>query len=165
MDSKLVPTLICLLVVVIICLLMWWGWKNRQKRQSTYGNLAVVPDQFDHAEPTTAVEGIYVSTNVEGDWLDRIAVETLGYKSKATLLVYSEGIIFNREGAKDLWIPQADLRGVRTQSGMSGKFVEHNGLLVVTWSLNGKTVDTGFRTQVAEDKSRAEQAISNLLVH
>lgn len=163
MNSKLIPTLICLLIVVVILALMWWGWKNRQKRQSPIGVLATVPTEFDEKEPSGNFSGIYVSTNTRGDWLDRIAVETLGYKSQTNLLLYPEGLIFNRQGAKDIWIPVDDLIEVRTESGMSGKFVEKNGLLVVSWNFNGTPVDTGFRTQVAEDKTLAQEAISNLI--
>lgn len=163
MESKLIPTLICVALVVLFLGLMYWGWKSRQQRQNTVGKLAEVPARFDDETPVLSVEGTYVSTTMMGDWLDRVAVETLGYKSLARLLVYRDGLIFNREGAKDVWIPREDLIGVRTEAGMSGKFVEKNGLLVVSWELNGTALDTGFRTQIAEEKQAAQEAITALL--
>jgi hypothetical protein len=42
---------------------------------------------------------------------------------------------------------------------MAGKFVEKDGLAVLTWSLGGTLVDTGFRTRRAEDKARLVAAV------
>ena len=37
---------------------------------------------------------------------------------------------------------------------MAGKFVEKDGLLVLSWMLGGHELDTGFRTRHADDKNR-----------
>ena len=57
-----------------------------------------------------------------------------------------------RSGADNLFIPAADLTDVRRESGMNGKFVEKDGLLVVSWLLGGQEVSTGFRTRAAADR-------------
>lgn len=158
-QEKLIPTLI----LALLCLLIFWamraGWKSRQKRQVQVGELPPVPAHYDDAESVLAVPGVYIATTIMGDWLDRIATQTLGVKAAGTFFVFDDALIIARDGAEDIWIPATDIIAVRTESGMSGKFVEKDGLVMVSWSLNGNAVDTGFRTQFAIDKQSLLSAI------
>lgn len=140
-------------MILIVIALMRKGWINRQKEQSHLGTLPEVPASYDNREPLKAIPGIYVSTNVLGDWLDRITVESLGVKSASQLFIFDDGIIFERDGAKDIYIPATEIYSVRTESGASGKFVEKDGLLVISWVFGEQKVDTAFRTQFSEDKT------------
>ncbi|WP_421084139.1 hypothetical protein [Rothia nasimurium] len=165
MTEKLIPTLILALLCVLIFWAMWAGWTRRKARQAGVGQLPEVPASYEDAESLLAVPGIYIATTVMGDWLDRIATHTLGVKATGTFFVFEDGLIIARDGAQDLWIPQNDIIAVRTESGMSGKFVEKDGLLVVSWNLNGHPVDTGFRTQYAADKKSLTQALALIAPH
>lgn len=157
--EKLVPTLLLALLCVLIFWAMWAGWKGRQKRQGNTGALAPVPERYEDAESALAVPGVYIATTTMGDWLDRIATNTLGVKANGTLFVFEDAVIIARDGVEDLWIPATDLIAVRTEAGMSGKFVEKDGLLMLSWTLNGTALDTGFRTRFAADKKTALDAI------
>ena len=133
------------LAVIVLCIgLILLGWRNRKRRQADVAAPAPTPQ-----EPGTALsepsEGQYVSTTTAGDWLDRISVHQLGVRCNATLLIHDAGVLFARHGASDLFIPAEALRSVGRSSGMAGKFVEKDGLLVITWVLGDKDVDTGFR--------------------
>ena len=66
-------------------------------------------------------------------------------------------MLFDRSGAAPVFIPAARLTGVRQESGMAGKFVEKDGLLVLSWMLGSRELDTGFRTRRADDKTTAPQ--------
>lgn len=162
MSEKVLPTILLALLALLIFWAMWKGWQGRKGRQlSETANLPEVPASFDNREALLAVEGIYVSTTSQGDWLDRIAAHGLGLKSQASCLVYEQGLILVRQGAADLWIPAQDFLGVRTESGMAGKFVEKDGLLVISWSLEGRALDTGFRTRYAADQQPLLEALSS----
>ena len=154
--EKLIPTLICVAVVVLCFFGIWHGWKSRLKRQSTmFGSLKDVPERYDGLEAEAAFEGEYVSTTMFGDELNRVGFDQLGFKTKSTLLIYSDGIIFTRNGAKDLWIPAKKLAVITTGRGMIGKVVERDGLIVIGWTLDGHRVQTGFRTRYADQKKIA----------
>ena len=90
-----------------------------------------------------------------GDALNRVGFDQLGFKTKSTLLIYSDGIIFTRNGAKDLWIPAKKLAVITTGQGIAGKVVERDGLLLIGWTLDGHRVQTGFRTRYANQKTEA----------
>ena len=137
------------------------GWRGRRRRQADIPRPRPLPEDLEM--PRFEADGQYVATTAAGDWLDRIAVYGLGVKSTATAAVFAEGLLFARNGAPDVWIDRADLRGVRLERGMAGKFVEKDGLVMVTWQLGPKTVDTGFRTRAADHKTPLFSAIKTLL--
>ncbi|MDT0168767.1 hypothetical protein [Pseudarthrobacter sp. BRE9] len=159
--DKILPGLAMLAVVAVVFVLLAVGWRNRLKRQSDVGHLPQVPAA--PGEPTAAAEGQYVATTTAGDWLDRIAVHGLGIRTNATLAVYPHGVLYERSGAPAVYIPAASLTGVRQDSGMAGKFVEKDGLLVLAWNLGAHELDTGFRTRRAADKDTLYQALQDLI--
>ncbi|MHA7223192.1 PH-like domain-containing protein [Arthrobacter sp. RHLT1-20] len=137
------------------------GWRNRLRRQSDVGPLPGVPAGL--GAPLAAADGQYVASTTAGDWLDRIAVHNLGIRTNAELSVHPEGVLFDRSGAAPVFIPAARLTGVRQESGMAGKFVEKDGLLVVSWMLGARELDSGFRTRHAEDKTTLLNALQELI--
>jgi len=137
------------------------GWRNRLRRQSDVEPLPGVPAGL--GTPLAAADGQYVASTTAGDWLDRIAVHQLGIRTNAELSVHPQGVLFDRSGAGPVYIPAGQLTGVRQESGMAGKFVEKDGLLVLSWMLGTHELDTGFRTRRADDKTTLFNALQNLI--
>jgi len=160
----MVKDLSLLLTVVLVGValaLIWLGWRNRLRRQADVEPLPQVPAEL--GSPLAAADGQYVASTTAGDWLDRIAVHGLGIRTNAELSVRPEGVLFERSGAGPLFIPAARLTGVRQESGMAGKFVEKDGLLVLSWMLGADELDTGFRTRHADDKTTLLNALRDLI--
>jgi len=109
--GKFLTAIICIALVALCIYGMWHGWRSRLARQANI-------------------------TTIFGNWLDRVGFDSLGFKSKSTLLIYPDSIIFTRNGAKDLWIPAKKLAVITTDRGMAGKVVEKNGLVVIGWTLD-----------------------------
>ncbi|MCX6500481.1 MAG: hypothetical protein NTU93_17055 [Arthrobacter sp.] len=155
-------SLILTLVLVVAALAMIGiGWRNRLRRQADVEPLPPVPAEL--GAPLAGADGQYVASTTAGDWLDRIAVHRLGLRTNAELSVHPEGVLFDRSGAGPVFIPAGRLTGVRQESGMAGKFVEKDGLLVVSWMLGSRELDTGFRTRRAEDKTTLFKALQDLI--
>ncbi|MEU3845965.1 hypothetical protein AB0E44_03125 [Micrococcus terreus] len=149
-------------IAALIFALIAWGWRNRKRRQQDLAAPAGVPQRVLDAEPLAGAEGMYVSTVRGRDWLDRIAVHGLGLRTTARLEVHPDGVALLRSGAENMFIPAADLTDVRLESGMQGKFVERDGLLVVSWMLGADEVSTGFRTRAAADRAPLMEAVQSL---
>ncbi|MET7280252.1 hypothetical protein ABZS29_18595 [Kribbella sp. NPDC005582] len=148
-----------ILVIAAAYFGMYRGWRNRQARQSALAPLPEVP-----ADTTRGVEGVYVATTSAGDWMDRIAVHELGVRSTADLAVIEDGLIFHRQGAADVFIPAGHLTAVRTDRGIAGKVTaEKSGLVVVTWSHDGRELDTGFRPRRKADTEPLTASIATLI--
>jgi hypothetical protein len=155
-------SLIFTLVLVGVALtLIAVGWRNRLRRQSDVEPLPEVPAGL--GAPLASADGQYVASTTAGDWLDRIAVHQLGLRTNAELSVHPDGVLFDRAGAGPVYIPAGQLTGVRQESGMAGKFVEKDGLLVLSWMLGSRELDTGFRTRRADDKTILFNALQNLI--
>lgn len=143
-----------LVVVVLIGVVirrMLRGWRGRAERQAALiGDLPSMPDGVRPAVvPPT--HGLYLGCTVAPNWLERVTVDDLGYRCKAVLTGYPEGILVERSGTGPIWIPAESVLAVRTERGLAGKVLPGGGdgaggILVIRWRLpSGTEIDTGFR--------------------
>lgn len=148
------PTLIAslimaALVAVLIAFFirqMLRGWLHRAQRQAELiGKLPPLPETVG-AVVIKATTGLYVGSTIAPSWQDRITVGDLGFRSKAVLTRYPEGIMVQRSGATPIWIPDESIAAIRTERGIAGKALTHAGILAIRWTLpSGTEIDTGFR--------------------
>lgn len=151
--------LLVLVVVAVIALVlagMRRGWLRRARAQQ---DIPAPPLPADTVDGETAVAGVYVGSTLHGDWLDRVVVHDLGVRSRMRAQVTAEGVAIRREGARDLLIPAASLRGAGLGRGIAGKAYERDGVLVITWDLGGRLMDTGLRADVAEDQRQLLESV------
>lgn len=150
--GSLVFALALLVLVTWLIQLMVRGWRRRAQRQAALiGELPGVPDTVG---PVTAgpLRGLYVGCTISPRWHDRVAVGDLGYRSKAVATRYPEGIMVQRSGARPIWIPADAVVAVRTERGMVGKAMTHDGILAIRWRLpSGTEIDTGIRADDRRD--------------
>jgi len=148
------PTLIALLIIAALLALliaffirqMLRGWVHRAQRQAEMiGALPPLPDTVGPAiVPPT--KGLYVGSTIAPSWQNRIAVGDLGFRAKAVLTRYPEGIMLQRSGTGPIWIPDESITAIRTERGIAGKALTHDGILAIRWKLpSGTEIDTGFR--------------------
>lgn len=121
------------------------------------------------------LEAVYVSTTLHGDWLARVGAHGLGDRSSALVSVHDAGpgqdggVLIERDGAQDLWVPVNAIRSAGLAPGMAGKYVGTDGLVVLTWAVPeadgvaAALVDTGLRTRRAEDRGGLVDAVRYLL--
>ena len=127
------------------------------------------------------LEAVYVSTTLHGDWLARVGAHGLGNRSSALVSVHDGGpvhenssghdggVLVERDGTQDLWVPVNAIRSAGLAPGMAGKYVGADGLVVLTWAVPeadgvaAALVDTGLRTRRAEDRGGLVDAVRYLL--
>src|SRR5579884_1860098 len=134
------------LLIALVIQLMVRGWRHRSERQAALiGALPEVPETVGSAivAPTP---GLYVGCTLAPRWHDRVAVGDLGYRCKALLTRYPEGILVQRSTANSIWIPHESIIAIRAERRMLGRSTHHHGILVIRWRLpSGAEIDTGFR--------------------
>jgi hypothetical protein len=109
-----------------------------------------VPDKVGTATLTT--RGLYCGCTMAPAWNERITAGDLGYRGKAVLTRYPEGILLERIGANPIWIPRESITAIRMERGMAGKVVARIGILAVRWRLPSDVeIDTGFRASQREE--------------
>lgn len=134
-------------VVVLIGVVirrMLGGWRHRAERQAEMiGALPPLPDLLNPAviAPT---RGLYIGSTFAPGWLERVNVGDLGYRCKAVLTRYPEGILLERSGASEIFVPDGAITGLRVENALAGKVGPD--ILVIRWRLpSGTEIDTGFR--------------------
>ncbi|BBY53829.1 transporter [Mycobacterium koreense] len=144
--GSLIFALVLLIVVSWLIQSMMRGWRNRAARQAELvGALPPVPDTVG-AVSAPSLRGVYVGCTLSPRWHDRVVVGDLGYRTRAVITGYPEGIMVQRSGARPIWIPREQLIAIRTERGMVGKAMSHDGILAIRWRLpTGTEIDTGFR--------------------
>ncbi|MCP9272808.1 PH-like domain-containing protein [Mycolicibacterium arenosum] len=155
-TSLIMAALIALLIAFLIRRMMK-GWLHRAQRQvESIGTLPPMPDTVGPAL-IPAMKGLYVGSTIADlgvdaaassgpSWLDRVVVGDLGFRSKAVLTRYPEGIMLQRTGATPIWIPDESIKTIRTERAIAGKALTHEGILAIRWTLpSGTQIDTGFR--------------------
>jgi hypothetical protein len=178
--STLVFGFVVVVLIGLVIRRMLRGWRHRAERQEELiGALPSMPDQVGAAS-IAPTRGLYLGSTLAGsgalrasgssaNWLDRVNVGDLGYRCKAVLTRYPEGILLERSGAGPLWMPAESVTGLRTERAMAGKVLPTRsppgtadsaggGILVIRWTLpSGTVLDTGFR---GDDRSQYARWIS-----
>ena len=161
MSDRLVPDLLLVLLFLLALGAMAWGGRRRGRRQQ---DLPELPQPIAggkaleiSADPLRA-RGVYVSTTLAEQPLERVVARGLGARSRARITEAADAgrpvLLVDREGAPSFLIPLADVRSLHTAPGMAGKWVGGDGLLVVRWRLGETLLDSGFRLDRAEDQAR-----------
>jgi hypothetical protein len=136
-----------LLFIALVYWLMREGWKWRGTLQ---GDLPELPEPPAEPGPAQlALTGRYHGSTTAGQWLDRIVAQGLGTRSRVELTLTGDGVSAVRPGARDFFIPAGSLRGARLDKGIAGKVLAEGGLLIITWQLGDKLIDSGFRSDHA----------------
>ncbi|MCU0300430.1 MAG: hypothetical protein MUF35_02350 [Candidatus Nanopelagicales bacterium] len=157
--------LLTLATLAILGLAVWGmrrGWRARGTRQADVPTPPAPPTDLA-PDPAVGVPGLYVATTSAEDLLDRIVVHGLGHRGRAVLTVTDRGVLVDRVGEAPVWIPLADLRGVRLGSGQAQKAFEAGGLILVRWVLGPREVETGFRADVPEQHIATATALRALV--
>ena len=153
-TSLVMAAVVAILIAVLIQAMMR-GWRRRAERQAQIvGQLPPLPDSVGPAliAPT---KGLYVGSTLVPHWNDRVAAADLGFRAKAVLTRYPEGIMVQRSGAGPIWIPDEAIASIRAERNLAGKALTHDGILAIRWRLpSGTEIDTGFRADNRGDYSK-----------
>jgi hypothetical protein len=159
------PARLALMAVVfgVIGLTLWGmrrGWIARRERQSDLPAPMTIDEERVKASEGHSVAGLYVGSATAGNWLDRIAVHGLGVRSRSWLSWSPDGIAFERQGASSFFIPATSIQAVRVDRGVAGTVRAKDSVVVITWKLGQRDLDTGFR---ADDSSEHARLLDGLV--
>ena len=125
-------TALWVLLTVLIFVGMWWGWRARTRRDSeTFRTAPAHPLGGDVIAQFARVG--YVSTTLETDPFERLAIPGLRYKGWADVTVHCDGVEIAVVGESPVQIDAARVRGVASASSRVGKGVEPGGLALLRW--------------------------------
>ncbi|MEO9104353.1 MAG: ABC transporter permease [Terrimesophilobacter sp.] len=141
--DRLIPSMIIGAILVLAILAMYLGWRARGRRQNDIESLAVVPEN-----PGTVIavaSGLYVATTLANQPLERITVKGLGFRSRAMVSVTEQGVILALTGQAPVFIARESLRAVDRATWTIDTAVESGGLVVFSWQLGNRELDSYLR--------------------
>lgn len=160
--EKYVMAGLTIIACLLFALVALRAWKNRAKRQSSLfeaplealpvkGNLLAAADSF------------YVATTFANSFLERIAAHGLGARGFASVEVFSQGVLVQRVGERDLAIAKEDLVSVSFSQVAIDKAVERDGLLVVIWRTGESLLATHLRVKELSARDLVFSTLSDLV--
>ncbi|MGO4343355.1 PH-like domain-containing protein [Pedococcus sp. 2YAF34] len=163
---------VLLVALGLIYGLLYVAWLRKQRRhtsaavatETTRGDGGTQPDEVGPVGARLVVEGTYISTTTAVSRLERVTVEGLGNRARATLTVTrgnpDELVRIERQGESTVVVTAGRLVSVRRDRGMVGKFVGSNRVLVLQWRADDDALyETGFLPRYKADVERVESAL------
>ena len=155
-TRSLLLTYVMIGFVVIIGLAIL-GWSRRRRSQRNIP--ATEPMPADVGVLVGEFEGYYVSTTLDGQPLNRVAVRGLAFRARATFAVTEKGVILALPG-NNIFIPRSSIREVTRANYTIDKVVETGGLVLLAWTLGDTKLDSYLRV---EETAGLEAAIETLV--
>ncbi len=87
----------------------------------------------------------------------------LGARSRVELTLTDAGLVVERPGANDFFVPAGQLREARLDKGIAGKVLTEGGLLVVTWAHGDRLIDSGFRSDTAAEHNTWVDTLNQMI--
>ena len=158
--DRLLPGAIVIALLVVLLALMAWGWSRRKRRDANIGTPQPVPE--NPGAVRVRVEAFYVATTNGGEPLQRVVIAGLGFRARASVAVTDLGVVLEIPGEAGILVPAADIVGLAPATWTIDRVVESDGLLMLSWSLEGTTVDSYFRVTGVDDRRHLVQAIKDI---
>jgi hypothetical protein len=143
-TQLLIYVLIGFVVIIGLAVL---GWTTRRRRQRTIP--APEPMPADIGAVFGEFEGFYVSTTLDGQPLNRVAVRGLGFRARATFAVAERGVVLALPG-NNVFIPRESIREVTRSNYTIDRVVEPGGLVLLAWTLGTTNLDSYLRVEHTE---------------
>jgi len=142
---------------VVIIALAILGWSLRRRRQRDIP----VPHQVpaDLGATIAEFDGFYVSTTLDGQPLNRVAVRGLGFRARAGITVTETGVVLALPG-NNIFIPRGDIREVTRAQYTIDRVVEPGGLVLLAWTLGATPLDSYLRVEQTEELASALGSIA-----
>jgi hypothetical protein len=149
---RLALVAVMLLIILGVLLLMRRSWR-KMRRGDRFGlfdlpaPMILAPQGF---MPGEEIEALFLGSSVHGQWLSKVLIHDLGTRSRARVSWDSHGILFERSGASDVYIPRTSLVEVTLGSGVAGTVRAKDSVVIFVWNLGNHQIATGVRADTAQ---------------
>lgn len=155
----LVGVMVLIILGVLLLMLRSWRKMRRGDRLDLSDLPAPITDAPQGFAPGDKIEALFLGTSVHGQWLSKVLIHDLGTRSRALVSWDSRGILIERGGASDVYIPRLSLIEVILGSGVAGSVRAKDSVVIFVWNLGQHQIATGVRA----DTQQGHQQLIGLL--
>jgi hypothetical protein len=160
--AKQIMAIISLCVFALLAGLAVRAWRKRASDQAAEFTSPLEALEF-FGEVLAQAKAFYVATTRGSHHLERINAYGLGARGSAQVLVFSEGLLFVRNGERPLAIERAQLTKVQFSQATIDKAVEPDGLLSVSWYQDSVSLATHLRIVEISDRNAISSAVKQVI--
>jgi hypothetical protein len=146
----LVTVMVLIILGVLLLMLRSWRKMRRGDRLGLSDLPAPMTDAPQGFVPSNEIEGLFLGTSVHGQWLSKVLIHDLGSRSRARVSWDPHGILIERSGASDVYIPRSSLVEVALGSGVAGSVRAKDSVVIFVWDLGDHRIATGVRADTVQ---------------
>lgn len=141
-----------------------WGMRRNWRKRAARQDWVELPPPPPEPQPVNeSFEARYVASVTTEDWLDRVAAKGLGMPGHATVSVLGDGLIIERDGEPDVYMPRTIIEEVATARGIAQEVYERDGIVAITWRSGDRRITTGLRMASADEHVALVDAVNRLI--
>lgn len=129
--TREVALLITIAVAVLLLAIGIAAWRRRTRRDAVFA--APYGEIPADAVTSSTLSGLYVATTRHDEPLERLAVQGLGFRSRADVTVTDLGVALDLVGEPRLFLPRTIIDAVGLATVAIDRVVEPGGLVRLTW--------------------------------
>lgn len=170
MDKVLVIIVVLILIALAVTGMIV-SWRKRVARDARFSVLLPEAAVVEHSVSPQEFSGLYVSTTLATDPLQRVALPGLGFRADAHLLISVDGLTIAPRGEKDTFIPANQIVQIHRSQVTIDRVVEKDGLTALSWTAFDRTLGepveftSYFRISSPEIRLACENAMTTTFPH
>lgn len=170
MDKVLVIVVVLVLIGLAITGMIV-SWRKRVARDARFSVLLPNAAVVGHSVAPQEFSGLYVSTTLATDPLQRVALPGLGFRADAHLLISVDGLTIAPRGEKETFIPTTQIVQIHRSQVTIDRVVEKDGLTALSWTAFDRTLGepveftSYFRISSPEIRLACENALTTTFPH
>ncbi|WP_375384374.1 hypothetical protein [uncultured Microbacterium sp.] len=126
-------------LALIALALLVWAWIRRSRRDRRF--TVPVGDAPTGATVLAAFPGLYVATTAHEAPLERLAIKSLGFRSRVDIVVTDAGLVLDLPGQPRIFLTPDRIVDVAQSTVAIDRVVERDGLVRIAWRIDLTPVD------------------------
>jgi hypothetical protein len=166
--DKVIGAVVVFSIISLAITGMIVAWRKRVARDSRFSILFLDEAPTHHMSQPAEFSGLYVSTTLANNPLQRVTLPGLAFRADASVLVSIDGVTIAPRGEIHSFIPAHHILQIHRNQVTIDKAVEKDGLTAISWlafdnlSLSEVELTSFFRFSIPEIRLACENSMSSL---
>jgi hypothetical protein len=131
--DKVIGAIVVFAIISLAITGMILAWRKRVARDSRFSVLFSPEASVQHMSQPAEFSGLYVSTTLANNPLQRVTLPGLAFRADSSVLVSDDGVTIAPRGEAETFIPAQQIVQIHRTQVTIDKAVERDGLTAISW--------------------------------